>query len=162
MCCSFNFQGKNIRPSDKATVITADNPTVQMQFGFRLSDGRLVINARSETALEKSLFRDSLLCHRIAIPADCFHEWDKSKVKYTFTRLDGRQMYLAGIYNKSGFVILTIAANRNIAPIHDRMPLILEDIYDWMGEGSGFIRVLNMQPVELVYKAGVRQGTLLD
>lgn len=105
MCCSFNFQGRNVRPSDETLVIAAGRPGIQMHFGFRLADGRLVINARSETALEKTLFRESLLCRRIAIPADCFHEWDKDKVKYTFTRPDGRQMYLAGICGKSCFVI---------------------------------------------------------
>ena len=161
MCCSFNFQGRNVRPSDETLVIAAGRQGVQMRFGFRLADGRLVINARSETALEKTLFRESLLCRRIAIPADCFHEWDRDKVKYTFTRPDGRQMYLAGICGKSCFVILTTAANRSMAPVHDRMPLILEDINAWMEEGDGFIPMLNMRPVELARMAGIRQGSLL-
>ena len=73
MCCSFDYLGRNIRPSDTATALEAGNAPVQLRFGFRLRDGGLVINARAESAADKPLFREALACGRVLIPADCFH-----------------------------------------------------------------------------------------
>ncbi|MBP3730217.1 MAG: SOS response-associated peptidase family protein [Mailhella sp.] len=161
MCCSFNFQGRNIRPSDNATVLTAVSSPLQLQFGFRLPDGRLVINARSETVMKKPMFRNLLRYGRVVIPADCFHEWDKSKVKYTFTLPDRQQMFFAGLRDQNSFVILTTAANRSMIPVHDRMPLILEDAQGWLRDGDDYKNLLGLTPPELIRQAGIRQGSLL-
>ena len=68
-------------------------------------------------------------------------EWDRMKQKATFT-LPGRQVcYLAGIYRNyedmEHFTIITTQANASMSPIHDRMPLIIdeEQITEWMGDG---------------------------
>ncbi|MFR3409695.1 MAG: SOS response-associated peptidase family protein [Christensenellales bacterium] len=48
-----------------------------MQWGYTLPDGRLLINARSETAGEKPLFQDAMRQHRCLIPATDYFEWEK-------------------------------------------------------------------------------------
>ena len=69
------------------------------------------------------------------------------KEKYHLRLPETNLLYMAGLYNtykdsKTGlegqyFVILTMAANESVAPIHDRMPVILypDRCNDWMREG---------------------------
>src|SRR5699024_9666729 len=65
-------------PSDTAAVIANNRqlkPTVfPMRWGFERRGGGLVINARSETAAEKQLFRESAQLRRCLIPASCYFE----------------------------------------------------------------------------------------
>lgn len=93
----------------------------------------VVINARSETAAQKPMFRSSLLDRRCVIPTTGFYEWKKgaSKQKYLF-RLPGiNALYLAGFWNtfqgKPRYVILTANANPSVAGIHNRMPVVLRE-----------------------------------
>ena len=141
-------------------MLTADAPQ-RLQFGFRLKDGSLVINARSETAMEKPLFRYALQHCRVVIPADSFHEWDKHKVRYTFTLPDRSAMYFAGLRDRTSFVILTCAANSSMLPVHDRMPLILEDSASWF-QDDAYPGLLKRTPPELVRTAGIMQASLLN
>jgi putative SOS response-associated peptidase YedK len=112
-----------------------------MSWGFPNWKGSgVIINARAETAMEKSLFRTPLLTHRLVIPSTGFYEWthpkDKTpKEKYLLRRPDDPMLYMAGFYNlfkapdgtyEERFVILTTAANESISPLHDRMPVILD------------------------------------
>jgi putative SOS response-associated peptidase YedK len=95
--------------------------------GFR--DGKLLINARSETVGEKKLFADSLKNRRVILPAMGFYEWDSEKTKYLFTVDALSVLYLCGLYKvidgKYRFVILTRSANESMAETHDRMPIIV-------------------------------------
>ena len=62
-----------------------------MQWGYTLPDGRLLINARSETAGEKPLFQDAMRQHRCLIPATNYFEWEKrgkEKIKYAIRQAD--------------------------------------------------------------------------
>lgn len=126
---------KDIRPSDKVTVITGKAPGLfaeDMRWGFIPRQGsQLIINARAESALEKVSFRDSVGRRRCVIPARQFYEWDKSKTKATFTCPQNATIYMAGFYNcfdgEERFVILTTKANASMEKIHDRMPLILPE-----------------------------------
>ncbi len=163
MCCSFNFQGRNIRPSDKAQVLVSGNVPMPLSFGLRLSDGRLILNARSETALEKPLFREAMNSGRIIIPADCFHEWDRHKMKHTFALPHGQTMFFAGLREKESFVILTTAANSSVLPVHGRMPLILEELLAqrWLSQDAACRELLGHVPPELHRRAGTQQGSLL-
>ena len=103
-------------------------------FGFPgYQDGKLMINARSETAAEKKTFADSLRERRVILPASGFFEWshDGKKSKYYFTVDSMQTLYLCGIYKmvdgKPRFVILTRAANESMIETHDRMPVIVDE-----------------------------------
>ncbi len=161
MCCSFKFQERVVMPTDTATVL-APGGALALSFGFRLAAGRLVVNARAETVLEKPLFRKLVLAGRVVVPAQSFYEWDRQKVRHAFSRFDGRELMLAGICNGRSFVIMTTAANAGMAPVHDRMPLVLEDAGAWLAEGEGFLDLLHARPLELRDHASVKAKSLLD
>jgi len=109
-----------------------------------------MINARSETAATKPAFRDALKSRRCLVPADGFYEWQRSgktKQPYCFEVNDGELFAFAGIWDRwkdaSGNAvetcsILTTTPNAVTAPIHDRMPVILDpDGYDlWLDPGT--------------------------
>ena len=89
-----------IRPTDKAPVLTVSNGNVRPElysWGYRIADS-LVINARAETAMEKPLFRDSAASRRCAVPSTGFWEWDGEKRKYFFTLPGETALYMAGLY----------------------------------------------------------------
>ena len=108
-----------------------------------------MINARSETAATKPAFRDALKSRRCLIPADGFYEWartGKAKQPYCFEIGDGELFAFAGIWDRwrdaGGSMvetcsILTTVPNALTAPIHDRMPVILDpEGYDlWLDPG---------------------------
>jgi putative SOS response-associated peptidase YedK len=108
-----------------------------------------MINARSETAGTKPAFRDALKSRRCLIPADGFYEWvrtGKTKQPYCFEVNDGELFAFAGLWerwkNPSGewirtCSILTTTPNAVAAPVHDRMPVILDpDGYElWLDPG---------------------------
>ena len=101
-------------------------------FGFPgYQDGKLLINARSETAAQKPAFSESLRERRTVLPASGFFEWshDAKKTKYLFT-VDGEDLiYLCGVYKiidgQYHFVILTHDANETMIETHNRMPIII-------------------------------------
>ena len=109
--------------------------------------GPKLINARSETILDKPAFRDSFRQRRCLVPADGFYEWQKrgsAKQPFYFSAKDGKTMALAGIYATQEYPgghvvqscsILTTAANSLMRPVHHRMPVILpqEDWRFWLG-----------------------------
>lgn len=108
--------------------------------------GYKMINARAETIAEKPSYKIPFRRRRCLIPANGFYEWKRegsAKQPYYFTRSDGEPFAFAGIWDRwdspDGSWILscslvTTAANRLMAPIHNRMPVILaEDDYEpWL------------------------------
>lgn len=112
--------------------------------------GARMINARSETAAEKPSFRAAMRRRRCLVPANGFYEWmraGKLKQPYFIHIKDGGVMAMAGLWESwtgpdgsriDSCTILTTEANELIAPLHDRMPVILapEDFDDWLGEGA--------------------------
>ena len=112
-----------------------------MKWGYCMPNGKLVINARSETAMGKPMFRDGMTQHRCVVPASHYFEWEhtgKEKTKYAIRPAGTRLMYMAGIYRmelgEPVFSIQTRSLADNIRFMHDRMPVILEPdiIADWM------------------------------
>ena len=131
-----------IFPTDIVPVLVGVERCQPMAWGFRLPKGRPVINARSETALEKPMFKDALLMRRCLIPASGYYEWlaeGKKKTRYRLF-LPERPMYLAGCWRLdrdkgyNSFVILTQPAHRSIEAIHHRMPVIIhaDHAKDWL------------------------------
>jgi putative SOS response-associated peptidase YedK len=96
------------------------------------------INAVSETAAEKPVFREAMRRRRCLVPADGFYEWKRigPKLKQTYNiglRDDGLFAF-AGLWDRwknpegkpvETCTILTTEANALLADIHDRMPVIL-------------------------------------
>jgi putative SOS response-associated peptidase YedK len=95
------------------------------------------INARAETVNEKPSFRQAFRQRRCIIPAGGFYEWQKrdtGKVPHYVCMADGEPMPFAGIWEAwraphgqvlESCAILTTSANSAVAPIHERMPVIL-------------------------------------
>ncbi len=132
-----------VRPNQRAPVRVQDEAGMRwMTWGFPNPRSLgLTINARSETALQKSMFRQAMLHRRIAVPALGFYEWrhnssGKGKDPYLFRIPEQERMWMAGAYTTfqtaSGgtidrFVILTAPADPVVAAYHDRMPVLLRE-----------------------------------
>jgi putative SOS response-associated peptidase YedK len=142
----------NVAPTQPVPVVRMErNPGggaarhfVLMRWGFLRGfvkdpkDFPLVINARVETLAEKPSFRNALRRRRCIFIADAFYEWRRARKPsqpYLFRRRDGAPMALAGLWETwagpngeevDTACIVTVAANASLAPIHDRMPAILE------------------------------------
>jgi putative SOS response-associated peptidase YedK len=96
-----------------------------------------LINARGETAAAKPAFRGAMRHKRCLVPADGFYEWTGSagrKRPHLVRRADGGLLAFAGICEHwlgadgselETMAILTVAANRVVGRLHERMPAIL-------------------------------------
>ena len=112
-----------------------------------VSVGNRMINARAEGITGKPAYRQAVARRRCLIPADAFYEWQRrtgrdgrpaGKLPYAVRRRDERPMALAGIWEfwrhpdepdappVRSCAIVTTRANTLMAPIHDRMPVVLE------------------------------------
>lgn len=139
---------RDIRPSETAPVLVKNGKSPGrgrqvhiewMNWGFPVPEGKkLIINARSESAMEKSEF--------------CREEQD--------------ELFLAGFYGEfageNRFVILTTEANPSVAPVHGRMPLILErdEAVSWIIDDSRTGEFLHKVPGALSRKQEYEQLTL--
>ncbi len=92
-------------------------------------------NARSETLEEKPSFRNLLKSCRCAVLVSGFYEWKrdgKRKQAHKVQRSDGKPMILAGLWadnpvlETTTYTVVTTNATRAFAPIHNRLPAILE------------------------------------
>lgn len=111
--------------------------------------GQKMINARAETLAEKPAFKSVFKKHRCIVPVDGFYEWQAvpglknrqgkpAKQPMYIHRLDGEPLAFAGLWSAwhdpatdadaprlHSATIVTTSANGDMAPIHDRMPVIL-------------------------------------
>jgi putative SOS response-associated peptidase YedK len=112
-----------------------------------LSIGDRLINARAEKLASSNAFKRAFERRRCIIPADGFYEWEKIEGKRTkqpwfIRRLDGEPLAFAGLWEiwhdpndpdqenaprVRSCVIITTDANELLAPIHDRMPVVLPE-----------------------------------
>jgi putative SOS response-associated peptidase YedK len=107
---------------------------------------RLLINARAETVAEAPAFRDAFQTQRCLIVADGFYEWraeETGKKPVWITRPDREPFAFAGLWAAArrgdasdvhSCAIVTCEPGEVVAPIHDRMPVILdpEAEEDWI------------------------------
>jgi len=107
--------------------------------------GSRLINARAETAAEKPAFRAAFGQRRCIIVATGFYEWARTrggKQPWLIRFRDGRPFALAGLWEawhgRDGILetctIITTEPNAVVAPLHDRMPVILapEAVPGWL------------------------------
>lgn len=163
---------RDVRPTDEAPILSANAEGMVLRTvrwglpGFQ--KGQVIFNARCETALERPMFRDGVRQSRIVIPATHFYEWNQRKEKNVFERKDGKILYMAGFCRGNGederFAILTTAANASMAPVHDRMPLILEEseIEPWLWQEEWTQSLLRKVPKDLARKAEYEQMSLFS
>ncbi len=154
--CKMESASKDIHPTDIAPIVALSGSGSECfwrRWGFPgFQKGKVIFNARCESALEKPLFRESVLHRRAVVPAAGFYEWDWEKRKYTFRRERGVPLFMAGCYRKyedgDRFVILTTQANTSMKPVHDRMPLILEqeEAVAWLLEDEAAEELLRKSP----------------
>jgi putative SOS response-associated peptidase YedK len=97
----------------------------------------LLINARLEGIAEKPSFRAAMKRRRCLIPADGFYEWQKrgkTKQPYFIRARNRAPFAFAGLWetwaDRDGgeietAAIVTCAANKTLAPVHERMPVIV-------------------------------------
>ncbi len=137
----------NISPGMMVPVVIRQSPNqaVLMRWGLvphwakDPKIGYRLINARAETVLDKPAFRTSLLTRRCLVPVNAFFEWRRlpggTSIPYAFRLRNEETFSLAGLFDVwhdveghelKTFTILTCAANELMAPIHNRMPVILK------------------------------------
>ena len=96
----------------------------------------LLINARGESVLDKPAFRNAIRRRRCLLPADGFYEWSDATPRrpYFVRPKSGAPIAFAGLWETwcgpngeevDTATIVTTQANRLLAPIHDRMPVIV-------------------------------------
>ena len=122
----------NIAPTDPVLTVGPERAEV-LRWGI---DGRKggLFNLRAETATAKPYYHGLLLRHRVLIPASHFYEWRSAggrRQPVAISRVDGRVLHLAGLIgrwqDRLGATILTTVPNADIAALHNRMPVVLND-----------------------------------
>ena len=127
-----------------------------------------LINARTEGIDSKPSFRDAFQRRRGLIPVDAFYEWKtgtKPKQPFVIRRVDHEVMAFAGLWEGwkdpdgnwlKTTTIITTSANELVAPLHDRMPVILppETWARWLGEepasGDDLLAMLRPYPADQI------------
>jgi putative SOS response-associated peptidase YedK len=133
---------------------------------------RPLINARSETITQKPSFRAAFQHRRCLVPCDGFFEWaalpdSQRKQPWLFTIGDGELSAFAGLYEVGerqdgepvvSCCLLTTEANALVSPIHDRMPVLLQqDHYEeWLrGSPDSARRLLRPYPAQRMQRVPV-------
>lgn len=146
----------NVAPGQMMPIIVDDggnNHLLIMKWGLvpvwakDINIGYKLINARAESIFDKPMWKGSVLHHRCLVPSSGFYEWkatdDKNKQPYFIKPKDQALFSFAGIcsswkdtegHELLTFAIVTTEPNREMARIHNRMPVILhhEDEDKWL------------------------------
>ncbi len=137
----------NIAPTQPHWVVRAvgeDRAPLRATWGLvtdsaRAAEAARYINARSEDVADRPMYRDAYRARRCVVPADGFYEWvrgpGRRRRPFWFHRPDRGLLRFAGLYAEpiagippaATFTILTTAAGDDVAPVHDRMPVVLAD-----------------------------------
>jgi len=112
-----------------------------------IKKARMLNNARCETAATLATFRGPFRGRRCIVPASGFYEWltvGKEKLPFNIEGGDGSILSMAGLWDRwdprdgtsavESFTILTTGPNKQMLPIHDRMPVFLDppQFDDWL------------------------------
>ena len=171
----------NVAPSQRMPVVTWDEsgPGARLMrwglipFWDRSEKPKIMpINARSEDAMKKPMFRGAIQSRRCLVPATGFFEWKKldpkTKQPHAIGLAGGRPFCFAGIHeppnacHPATFLILTTKPNALMAEIHDRMPVLLtgKALHEWLEPGAmnedRFSRVTTPHPASEMVANPVR------
>ena len=133
----------NVAPSQNATVIARDGQqttAIRAEWGLPIDSGNktMLINARMETAKEKPIFSSAFVHSRCIVVASGWYEWSAPRTPWHIHLCKGGIIAMAGLLFRRGvksrFVIMTSSANKKLAKIHRRQPLVLGagDEKDWL------------------------------
>ena len=147
----------NIAPSQDVLAVVQHDALREAAFlkwgliPFWSKEPKGFINARVETIDQKAAFSEAFKSRRCLILADGFYEWQKNgKVAqpFYFQMKDQSPFAFAGIWDRwkteSGPIIscaiITTTANELLAPVHNRMPVMLgPESYDqWLSDDPRF------------------------
>ena len=177
----------NVAPTQDAPVVRLGDDDArhlnQLRWGlvpFWADDpgiGARMINARAESAADKPAFRVAFQGRRCLVVADGFYEWQKPAIKggrkqpFRIVRHDERPFAFAGLWERwqqpeseapplETFTILTTDANARVRPIHERMPVMLDETQfdgwlDPQASRSSLERLLRPYPAEKVHTYAV-------
>ncbi|MCH8260501.1 MAG: SOS response-associated peptidase [Planctomycetes bacterium] len=149
----------NVAPTQMAPIIRIDSDSENRKFEMLkwgmmprwLKVPKPIINVRSETIMDKPTFRKSFEERRCLVPATGFYEWQKlgsAKQPFHIFKRDEPIFAFAGIWDRfkgaddemiESYAILTTSPNEVTAPIHNRMPVILDPAgcERWLDPGIG-------------------------
>ncbi len=164
----FNVAPTTFQPVIRENRDSGDRELVLMRWGLipfftkQLSEvkGISTINARAESVEHSPTWRTPFNKRRCLVPADGFYEWKrldaKTKQPYAFKMRSDGPLAFAGLWDlwkeQDGkwllsFGIVTTEANELMAPVHNRMPVILhrKDYARWLDRSDE-----NRLPVDLL------------
>jgi putative SOS response-associated peptidase YedK len=133
----------NVCPTETIATVLQPNEAASVAWGLRPFRGQKFtpINVRSETAAQRFKWLMTTVSPgglttaslgRCLVLADGWYEWMKQERKgaprlpFRYTVDGGAPFAFAGLYDGTGAAILTTTANEICAPVHDRMPVVLE------------------------------------
>ena len=122
--------------------------------------GMNMINARSETIVKKSSFRNLIQSQRCIVITDGYYEWQKTSIgrqPYYIHHPQNKILTLAGLWDKCvdekqrewiTYTIITTESALQINHIHNRMPAIInyENIDIWLDAASNLKEVFYLPP----------------
>ena len=124
-------------PNDRDDTITTQEWGLLPPWADGVDDEPRPINARAETLAETSLFAPSLAERRCLVVVDGFYEWRGGRghnQPYRFHFAGDEPFAFAGLWNRfddgetlETVTIVTTEANDIVEPVHDRMPVILDE-----------------------------------
>jgi putative SOS response-associated peptidase YedK len=154
----------NVAPTDDVYVVLTDGGVRRLAplhwglvpaWATSPAIGNKMINARAESLADKTAFNRAFRTRRAIVPADGFYEWrkvpgQKARQPFFVHRADGEPLAFAGLWEEwrgaergggprlRSATIVTTTANATMAPIHDRMPVILPPSTwdEWLDPGT--------------------------
>jgi putative SOS response-associated peptidase YedK len=120
----------NVCPTETVAAVLEPGRVASVRWGMRpfRKSGWTPINVRAENASRRWMERG-----RALVLADGWYEWLKEerkgapRIPFRYTVDGGGPFAFAGFYDGTGVAIVTTTANEIAAPVHDRMPVVLED-----------------------------------
>ena len=152
----------NVAPGQDALVVGEDRRGRRMgmlRWGLVPSRSeareRGFVNARGESVERTPSFRDAFLHRRCLVPADAFYEWRRDeggRSPFLFRPAAGGVLALAAVGERwegpghpplSAFAVLTVGASADVAPVHHRMPVLVDPtrFSDWLDRATPIERV---------------------
>jgi putative SOS response-associated peptidase YedK len=149
----------DVAPGDVVAAVVAEGGRrlVPMRWGMipmRRTNARgrpvmeTIVNARGETLFSKSAYAGLGRC---ILPVSGWYEWTgtpRRKTRWAIAAADGSVLAVAAVWDRwqgpGGAEVLSLATvtcapNGDVAPVHDRMPAIVEPLGRalWLGEAEG-------------------------